>query len=105
MKHSGVGIASFIVSIIGSLLMFLLFVIAGAIQLSTPGGVDENSPAAMVIGLMLFLLMFALLVALGLGIGALCQSDRKRLFGVLGTLFSAVSLLLTLILLAVGLVA
>ncbi len=105
MKHSGVGIASFIVSIIGSLLMFLLFVIAGAIQLSTPGGVDENSPAAMVIGLMLFLLMFALLVALGLGIGALCQSDRKRLFGVLGTIFSAVSLLLTLILLAVGLVA
>ena len=105
MKHSGVGIASFIVSIIGSLLMFLLFVIAGAIQLSTPGGVDENSPAAMGIGLMLFLLMFALLVALGLGIGALCQSDRKRLFGVLGTIFSAVSLLLTLILLAVGLVA
>jgi len=105
MKHSGVGIASFIVSIIGSLLMFLLFVIAGAIQLSTPGGVDENSPAAMVIGLMLFLLMFALLVALGLGIGALCQSDRKRLFGVLGTILSAVSLLLTLILLAVGLVA
>ena len=105
MKHSGVGIASFIVSIIGSLLMFLLFVIAGAIQLSTPGGVDENSPAAMVIGLMLFLLMFALLVALGLGIGALCQSDRKRLFGVLGTIFSAVSLLLTLILLAVGLAA
>ena len=105
MKHSGVGIASFIVSIVGSLLMFLLFVIAGAIQLSTPGGVDENSPAAMVIGLMLFLLMFALLVALGLGIGALCQSDRKRLFGVLGTIFSAVSLLLTLILLAVGLAA
>ena len=105
MKHSGVGIASFTVSIIGSLLMFLLFMIAGAIQLSTPGGVDENSPAAMVIGLMLFLLMFALLVALGLGIGALCQSDRKRLFGVLGTIFSAVSLLLTLILLAVGLVA
>ena len=105
MKHSGVGIASFTVSIIGSLLMLLLFMIAGAIQLSTPGGVDENSPAAMVIGLMLFLLMFALLVALGLGIGALCQSDRKRLFGVLGTIFSAVSLLLTLILLAVGLVA
>ena len=102
-KHSGVGIASFVTSIVAGVLIFLLVIIAGFLEVSTPGGMDEESIAAVLIGLFLFAFLGAELVALGLGIGGLIQKDRKKIFAILGVVFSATALLITLFILFLGL--
>lgn len=102
-KHSGLGISSFIISIVIGVLMFLLFVVAGVMETSTPGGIDEESAGAVVVGL--FLLAFLLLdvLALGLGIAGLVQKDRKKIFPVLGVVFSATTMLTTVFFMIIGL--
>ena len=102
-KHSGVGIASFVTSIVAGALIFLLVIIAGVLEASTPGGMDEESIGAVLIGLFLFAFLGAELVALGLGIGGLIQKDRKKTFAILGVVFSATALLITLFMLFLGL--
>lgn len=102
-KHSGLGIASFVTSIVSGILIFILVVIASVMYASTPNGIDEKSAGAVVVGLCLFAFMFATLVALGLGIGGLLQKDRKRIFALLGTIFSAVTILGTVSIFLVGL--
>lgn len=101
-KHSGIGIASFITSIIVGILMFLLVIVAGVMETSTPGGMDEKSAGAIIVGLGIFGLLFLDLVALGLGIGGLCQKERKKIMAILGTVFSVVILLGTLGLMVIG---
>lgn len=104
-KHSGLGIASFILSLVCGLMIFVLFVVAGVIEVSTPGGMDEESAAAIIIGLLIFLDFFILLVAIGLGIGGLIQKERKRLFAILGLVFSIGILFTTMLLMLIGLTA
>jgi hypothetical protein len=101
-KHSGLGIASFITSIASGIPIFLLFAIAAVIGASTPGGLDEQSVAAVVVGLCLFFFVGVALVALGLGIAGLFQKERKKIFAILGTIFSAATLVGTLILMILG---
>jgi len=103
-KHSGLGIASFILSIISGIFLFLIFAVAGMIESSTPGGMSEESPAAMLIGLFMLGFMFLTLLAVGLGIGGLLQSDRLKIFALLGIIFSACTLLGTVLLILIGLV-
>ena len=102
-KHSGLGIASFITSIISGILIFLTIVIAGIMEASTPGGIDAESAVAVTVGLSLFAFLGAALVALGLGIGGLLQKGRRKIFAILGTVFSVVSLVVTAFLMIVGL--
>ena len=102
-KHSGIGIASFVISIATGVFTFLLMVVAGVMEVSTPGGIDENSVEAVVTGLFLIALLLLDLVALGLGVGGLLQKDRRKLLAVLGTVFSATTLFLTLCVMLIGL--
>ena len=102
-KHSGLGIASFISSVISGILLFLIIVVASVMEASTPGGMDEESPAVIVVGLCVYAFLFVALIALGLGIGGLIQKDRKKLFALLGTVFSACVFLGTLFLVLIGL--
>jgi len=102
-KHSGLGIASFITSVVSGILIFVMIVVAGVMETTTPGGIDENSAGAVMVGLFLFAFLGGSLVALGLGIGALMQKDRKKVFAILGTVFSTVSLLGTIFILMLGL--
>ena len=102
-KHSRLGIASFITSIVSGIFIFLLIVIASVMEASTPGGMDEESAGAVMVGLFLFAFLGAALVALGLGIGGLLQKERKKIFAILGTVFSAVSLVATILMMILGL--
>jgi hypothetical protein len=102
-KHSGLGIASFVTSIVSSVSLFLTFLVAGVLEVSTPGGLDEESAAAIVVGLCMFAFLFVALVSLGLGIGGLIQKDRTKLFAVLGTVFSACAFFGTIVLVLIGL--
>ena len=101
-RQSGPGIGSFVVSATCAVLMFLLLVVAGMLELSTPGGLDEESAEAMLIGMFMFLLMGGLLVGLGLGIGGLLQRERRKTFAILGTVLAAGTLLLTIGILLLG---
>ena len=91
-RHSGVGIASFITSIVSGLAIFGLVVAAGVMEATTPGGVDEESPAAIVLGLFLFAFCFTSFIAFGLGLGGCFHKNRKKVFAVLGTLISGLTL-------------
>jgi len=53
-----------------------------------PGGIDETSKAVILMGLGIILALFILLISLGLGIGGLIQKERKKIFSVLGVVFS-----------------
>ncbi|MBW2409833.1 MAG: hypothetical protein JRF72_08550 [Deltaproteobacteria bacterium] len=102
LKHSGVGITSFIISLLVAIGAFFLVVVAGIIETTTPGGMDENSVAAVVVGLFIFACIFLQIVALGLGIGGLIQKYRKKIFAILGTAFSGMTILGIVFLMLVG---
>lgn len=102
-RHSGVGVASFVISLAASILVFIVVMILGAMEASMPGGIDEDSAGAVVLGLFLFALLLPILVALGLGIGGLVQKEKKKIFAVLGTVFSSATIMGLILLMVVGL--
>ena len=91
--HSKLGIASFVIAIVGGLLFLTLGVSLGYMELNTPGGIDETSKAVILMGLGIILALFILLISLGLGIGGLIQKECKKIFSVLGVVFSFFTLL------------
>jgi hypothetical protein len=81
-KHSGLGIASFVIAIAMFVLEFVLIAVAGVLEVTTPGGIDEKSAAAILLGLGVLGGLFVDMFAIGLGIAGLCQRDVKKLIGV-----------------------
>lgn len=105
MKHSGLGISSFIISAATGVAMFVLIMLAGVLETTTAGGMDEESVAAVLIGLFMFGFLFIDLLAVGLGIAGLFQKDRKKIFAILGVVIAVATILMTLLLLVVGLIS
>ena len=105
MKHSGLGIASLIISVFAGLASFGGLIALGMMEMSAPHSLDENSPELAIFGFAFLGMMFVTVAALGLGIGGLCQSQRHKLFPILGTVFSGTLLLLMLAIIAIGLIA
>ena len=101
-KHSGLGIASTILSVLVAVAIFALVVIAGVLHASTPGGISETSAEAIMVGLGIIGGIVLEFVAFGLGVAGFFQSDRQKLFPVLGTIFSAMTLLGTIGLIILG---
>jgi hypothetical protein len=102
-KHSGPGIWSFIVSIVSAIFMMIIVVAAGVATASSPYGMDES--VAIVIGFFMIAFLFVTLVALGLGIGGLVQKERKKIFAIIGTVISALTICGVGILMLIGLMA
>ncbi|UCG79481.1 MAG: hypothetical protein JSV21_05485 [Nitrospirota bacterium] len=103
LKHSGLGISSFITSIISGLAMFFLVIIAAMME--SAGGIDEESAQAIILGLFVIGFLFLSLISFGLGIAGLLQKNRKKIFAILGTVFSGVTLFGTIFLMVLGIVA
>ncbi len=103
MNHSGLGIASFVIAVVGGLAVFVMFGIAGYMEVTTPGGIDESSPAAIFLGLGLIFVWAVVLVGLILGVVSLFNHERRRLFSGLGLGLNATWLLLSLAILMLGL--
>jgi hypothetical protein len=102
LPHSGLGTASFIISIPVGILLFVIFVIAGVMETTMPGGMDEESPMVILVGLCMLGLMGLDVIAFGLGIAGLCQRHRRKMFAVLGILFSTMVILGTIALMVIG---
>lgn len=103
MKHSRFGIASFITSI-SAMILIVVFFIAAIMQYSGSEEPDSKSTAAIIPGLLFFFSVFVDFIALVLGIVGLCSKDRKKIFALLGTIFSSVIIFILIIMIIVGLV-
>lgn len=88
LKHSGLGIASFILSVAVGIFDFVLVAFAGLVEASTPGGMDEESVIAILIGIFILGGLAANLAGTGLGVAGLVQRDRRKVFSVLGLAFN-----------------
>jgi hypothetical protein len=90
-RHSGIGVASFVISIaVGCFMMALLCVAAILAAQRIPGG--RTYPGQSVVGLAVIFLAAVDVVAIGLGIAAVCQREKNRLFGILGLVFSSLTI-------------
>ena len=101
-SHSGLGIASFVVSMVSGLCTFLIFVYAGIKENSLPGGVAENSSVAISIGLALFLMWILQFVGTVFALVALFEKNRKKVFAVLGLIFNLGLLAISALLIVIG---
>jgi hypothetical protein len=102
-KHSGLGIAALILSILIGTTEFVMIVVAAIIESASEGGMDEDSVGAIVLGLIVIGGCFLAFVGLILGVAGLFQKDRKKVFPVLGTAFNAMILLAVAGLIIIGL--
>ena len=97
-KHSRVGIVSFVLSIVFGAVYFVSFCICAAIALEAEqkGAAASSVPGPDLLLPICFLMgaLFASIVPLGLGIGGICEKDTKKLFAVLGTVFSGILVLI-----------
>lgn len=85
-RHSGMGVASFIISLLTAAGIILLLSIVVKMD---PGTVSEDAERAVIFGALIILAMVIEIAALGLGIAGLLQKRRKRVFPVLGIACSA----------------
>jgi hypothetical protein len=104
-RHSGLGIASFVVSIIAALIVFVLVVMAGVMTVRSGGQMDEESPEAVVIGCSIFAGCMLYFIGIGLAIGGLFQRNRYKVFPVLGLVLNILFLLGVAGLMVIGLLA
>ena len=103
LKHSGLGIASFIIALLQGLLTYMVILIAGV--LAAAGPQRDNEVGFMIVGLLIITGIFTHCVGAGLGIAGLVQKNRKKVFAVLGLILNACALLMVLALMLVGLAA
>ena len=101
LKHSGLGIASFIISIAVAILIGCTLILAIVAEENTYGGLDDDTYA--VIGVLIIFSLLADLVALGLGIWGTCMQNTNKLLAILGTCFSGGTILGTFFLILIGL--
>ena len=93
LKHSGVGIASFALSMLSGVSLFVLFGVAGYMESQSPGGMSEDDPSTMLLGVALIGAGMAQILAFVLGVVGLFQANRKKIFAILGTIFSLLAIL------------
>lgn len=100
--QSRMGVVSLALAVASALVSFLIVLIAGVWEVSAPGGVDENSAAAVLLGLTLFGSLGVNLVSLGLGIAGIVQKSRNRVFAFIGTAIAAASFVITVSIIVAG---
>ena len=89
-RHSRLGIASFIIAIAVGIIVPIV-IIAWAIMAAGKQGQDAEKliPAGIVMGWTLILAYCGNLTGLGLGIAAVRQKDRNRIFAIIGLCLNA----------------
>lgn len=97
LKHSSLGIASFIIGIITGIMEFVC-IIASAMLVTT----NPESAAMVVVGLLLLAGIIFALVGIGLGIGGLVQKKRKKVFSIIGLILNAFTFIAVVGLMIIG---
>jgi hypothetical protein len=97
-RHCGLGIASFVIALVTSVLAFLLFAVAG--YLHTSGGNTES--ANVIVGITMIFCWFVYLVAFGLGVAGFLDKSSKRAFPITGMIISGGMLILSIVVVGIG---
>ena len=90
-KHSRVGIVSFALSILLGIVFFVSFCICVSLTLDAQQNASQGPvPGPELLLPVCFMMgaLFASIVPLGLGIGGICEPNSRKLFSILGTVFS-----------------
>jgi|SRR5215510_13132453 len=98
-KHGGLGIASFVISVVVLILVFVLFAIAGIMHSSNSQAMNAINT---IVGLVFILLLFTGLIGIGLGVAGAVQKKSKKVFPVLGIVIGTGTFALSLILVVIG---
>jgi len=98
LKHSGLGIASFVISLVCllSIIFFVIVAVGSVVSLADVynGGVLDSStimekaPMLVVSSFIILATMFVNLVGLILGIIGLVMKNRKKVFAIIGTILN-----------------
>ena len=104
-RQSGLGIASLILSILIGLMLFVAICFAGFMEASTPGGMADDSPFLVLIGLFVLAGMFGNFVGIVLAAVGLAQKDRAKSVSVIGLSLNVMCLLCVIFLMVLGTVA
>lgn len=83
-RQSGLGVASFVLSLVSIVATIVIFSYAGYIEATTDGGVAGDSSVAMLIGFGIIGCVAMLLVGLVLGVVGLLQKERRRTLAAIG---------------------
>jgi hypothetical protein len=101
-KHTGFGIASFVVAIVAGLTEFTVCVVGGHIGASNPNGIDRNSPLMFTLALGVCGATVGALTGIGLAAVGVCQTRRNTTFAVLGLILNGLVVLCVLFWMMVG---
>ena len=93
LKHTGFGIASFVIALVAGATVFSVILIAGVLETQLPGGLGPDGPAVMMVGFAFLAAMGLHLLGFGLGVGGIVQNDCKKVFAVLGLVFNSLVLI------------
>lgn len=110
-KQSKLGIASFVVSLVGMLFFCVGFFISFAYGISLAAanpaypGINTASPLMMVAGVLMCLSMVIAVAGLVLGIVAMTRKDEKRGFGIAGLVIGGLIVLVYCTLTVIGLIS
>jgi magnesium-transporting ATPase (P-type) len=102
-KHTGMGVVSFIISLLGFFIFVCTIIAGGVIAMKNPDALSQPGGAAVVIGMLILIGFFLCFVGIGLGIAGLVQKDRKKIFALLGLIFNSAIFIGVAILMIVGL--
>ena len=99
-RHGGLGVTSFILGILSIFLIAGFFGFAGYIS---QGGGQRTDETNLIAGIIILALFCVSLLGIGLGIGGAVSRSSKKVFPVLGIVFSTGALLITAGLIGLGL--
>lgn len=103
-RHSGLGIASFVIALGGGVGEFALVVITAVLMAHRPGRVNPPAVTVILLGLGILGGIALHFVGVGLGIAALFQRDRTKIFAILGLIFNALVVISICGMMAIGMV-
>src|SRR2546426_368566 len=92
--HSGLGVASFIMSLVGALLVLFMIVLAFIMQIADEGFFRFSTTEDKVVGIGMCGSGLLLLASAGLALGGLAQDRRRKIFAILGLVISGAAVLI-----------
>jgi hypothetical protein len=102
LPHSGFGVASFVISLVVGALEFVLVGVAGYLESSKPGGLDEESPEAVLLGLGIIGGAIVAVLGIMIGIAGLVQDRRRKVFAGLGVACNILIIIGIAVLIVIG---
>jgi|JI9StandDraft_1071089.scaffolds.fasta_scaffold00278_6 hypothetical protein len=101
-QFSILGIISFVVGLLTVIGLFGLLVLAGILSLASDGEIDENSPVALILGLVLIGSIIPSLIGIVCGVVGLFETNKNRVFAILGIALSSLGILALIGLMVLG---